>query len=154
MRPSPVSCSVGADVTMPAAGEVSVSLASPKSSTFSRPSLDTMMLPGLRIAVRDAALMRGRDRVGQRNGDLQELRQRQSTRRDQLVQRLTLDEFHRQKTRAFVFLDGVDGDDVRMGERGDGVPPIEAFAEGRIGESVAGSTFTATSRPRRGSRAR
>ena len=74
----------------------------------------------LEIAMRDLLLVRRGERIGQRHGELEEARQRQPARRDQRVERLPLDELHRQEADAVGFLSGVDGDDVRVIERGDG----------------------------------
>ena len=82
---------------------------------------------GFQIAVDDVFPMRRRKRVGQRNRDVEEPRQRESTTRNPLVERAPLDELHRHEGNIIVFLDGEDGDDVRVVERGDGLGfPSEA----------------------------
>ena len=50
-----------------------------------------------------------------------------------LVQRLPFHQLHRQEVHAIGFLDGMNGDDVRMVERGDGASlALEAFDAVRI----------------------
>jgi hypothetical protein len=75
---------------------------------------------GLEVAVHDAALMRRADRVGQRDGDLQQIGERHPRFRNVLRQRLAFHELHRDEEEPLVFFDGVDGDDAGMVERGDG----------------------------------
>ena len=87
----------------------------------------------LQIAVRDAARMRGGHGVGERNRDLEELRQRHPSGRNQFRQRAPLDELHGQHGRAVVLLDRMDGDDVRMGQRGNGTRlALKPIAVGRV----------------------
>ena len=45
----------------------------------------------------DLALVRGRERVGEGRGHVEELRHRHSARRNHLVERPALDELHRQE---------------------------------------------------------
>ena len=75
---------------------------------------------GLQIAVDDVFPMRRRQRVGQRNRDVEEARQREPVLRNLLVERAPLDELHRHEGNIIVFLDGENGDDVRVVECGDG----------------------------------
>ena len=82
---------------------------------------------GFQIAVDDVFPMRRRKRVGQRNRDVEEARQRESATRNHLVERAPLDELHRHERNSIVFLDGEDGDDVRVVQRSDGLGlPSEA----------------------------
>jgi hypothetical protein len=75
---------------------------------------------GLQIAVRDVLLVRRRQRVGERHGDLQEALDWQAGGRDECIQRLPLDELHRQKSDALSLLRRIDRHDVRVVEGGDG----------------------------------
>ena len=75
----------------------------------------------LQIAVDDVFPMRRRKRVGQRNRDVEEPRQRESTTANPLVERAPLNELHCHEGNIIVFLDGEDGDDMRVVERGDGL---------------------------------
>ena len=67
------------------------------------------------------ALVRGADGVGERNRDPEQLLERQAVGGDQLPERPPLDVLHREERDAVGFLDGMDGDDVRVVERGDGL---------------------------------
>ena len=64
--------------------------------------------------------MRGGQRVGEGDRDLEELRQRHAAAGYQLVERAPLDQLHRQEPDAVGLLDRVDRDDVRVVERGNG----------------------------------
>ena len=68
----------------------------------------------------DLLLVRGGQRVGERQGELEEPRERQALGGDQRIERLPLDQLHRQEAHAVGFLGRVDRDDVRVIERGDG----------------------------------
>ena len=82
---------------------------------------------GFQIAVNDVFPMRRRKRVGQGNRDVEEPRQREPVPRYPLVERAPLDELHSHERNTTVFLDGEDGHDVRVVERGDGASfPAEA----------------------------
>ncbi len=73
--------------------------------------------------------MRGADRVGQRNRQLEQTVERQAAMRNQHGQRLALDDLHRQEVRGPGKLDRVDGDDVGVVEGGDGLRlALEALA--------------------------
>ena len=67
----------------------------------------------------DAALVRGRQRVGERHGDLEEPRERKAARREERVEGFALDQLHREEPAAAVLLDRVDGDDVGVVQRGE-----------------------------------
>src|SRR5207248_8133664 len=75
----------------------------------------------LQIAMHDAALMRGADRVDERHGELQKIGDRQTVSRNEIDQRLPVHELHREEVHAVGLLHAVDGDDVRMIERGHGL---------------------------------
>ena len=64
--------------------------------------------------------MRGSDRIGERHGELDETRGRHAIGWNHRAQRLAIDELHRQEMGAGALLDGVDGDDARVAERGTG----------------------------------
>ena len=82
---------------------------------------------GFQIAVDDVFPMRRRKRVGQRNRDIEEPRGCESAGWNHFVERRPLDELHRHERHTIVFLDGEDGDDVRVVERGDDLGfPLEA----------------------------
>lgn len=68
----------------------------------------------------DAALVRRDERVGQWNGDLENAGERKSARRDEAIETLALDEFHRQEGNPLLVFHGEEGDDVRMVEPRDG----------------------------------
>jgi hypothetical protein len=75
-------------------------------------------------------LARGADRVGQRDGELQQLAGVEPARRDQLRQRAPFHQFHRQEADVPDLLNRVDGDDVGVVECGDGLRfTFEALAE-------------------------
>ena len=96
----------------------------------------------LQIAMRDPALMRGADRVGQRDGQVEHAIERQPFGRDHLLERLTVDELEREKRHAVRFLDGMDRDDVRMIERGRGARlALEALAAIGIERKLAREHF-------------
>jgi hypothetical protein len=75
---------------------------------------------GLEVAMRDPFLVRCRGRVRDGNRDHQHSFDRQSGRRQCLGQRSPLHQLHRQEDRCSRIFDGVDGDDVRVIERGHG----------------------------------
>ena len=86
----------------------------------------------------DALLVRRGERVGERGGDLDEPGDRQGTLGDEKVERLALDQLHRQEVDAAGLLDRVDRDDVRVIERGDGaglaLEPLQPLrARGHLG---------------------
>ena len=74
----------------------------PKSSTFTVPSGFSLMFGGLEVAVHDAALVRGLERVGDLCRDAQRLVDRDRPLRDPLDERRPVDELH---------------DDARVGRR-------------------------------------
>jgi hypothetical protein len=62
--------------------------------------------------------MRRADGVGQGNHQREDPRQRQAVLADHRVERLAVDQLHREEEHAIGFFHRVDGDDVRMVERG------------------------------------
>jgi hypothetical protein len=64
--------------------------------------------------VNDPFFMRGRKRIGQRVGNRDDLLDRQTTMRNELPERLPFDQFHGEKVDTTGFLDGKDGDNMRM----------------------------------------
>lgn len=82
----------------------------------------------------DAALVGGADGVGQRDGQLEQARERHAVLGNQLRQRLPLDELHGEEVHVAGLLDRVDGDDVGVVERGDGLGlALEALAALAVG---------------------
>ena len=77
----------------------------------------------------DAARVRRVHRFGERNRDREQCVHRHAMAWDAGAQRLSVHQFHRQEVDAVDVFDRVDGDDVRVGERGDGARFLgEAFA--------------------------
>jgi hypothetical protein len=67
--------------------------------------------------VDDPPVVRRRQGVGQRDRQIEDLRQRQTTARQRAIEALPLDMLHGEKLHSLTFLDAEDGDDVRMAER-------------------------------------
>ena len=104
----------------------------------------------LEIAVDDALVMRGGQRVGERGGRAQQRLDPNTFVADQLVERLPIHELHREEVEAFGLFDRVDGHDARV------TSAASAFASRRKRSSrsglaaiSAGRTLSATSRPSR-----
>ena len=74
---------------------------------------------GLEVAVDDALVVSRGERLGERGGDLEDPVHREPALGDQPVERLTLDELHRQEVDAVRFLDRVHTDDAGMVESGE-----------------------------------
>ena len=74
----------------------------------------------LEIAVDDALVVRGGQCVGDRERDRHQAFTGQTAVGNQSIERLTLDQLHREEVDAVRFLDRIDRDDVRMVEGGDG----------------------------------
>ena len=74
---------------------------------------------GLQVAVDDAVLVRGLERLGNLTRDRQRVLERQRPLRDAGAQIVTLDEFHDQRGGVPGLLEAVDLRDVRMVERGE-----------------------------------
>ncbi len=75
---------------------------------------------GLEVAVGDAAVVGRAQGVGQRDGDLEELRQRHAPLGDQLAETAPRDELHGEEVDAVGLLDRVEVDDVRVVQGGEG----------------------------------
>ena len=69
---------------------------------------------GLDVAVQDAILVRGIERVGELDADFHCAWNRQGAAFEQTVQRLAVEEFHHNEGVALAFLDRVNGADARM----------------------------------------
>ena len=81
----------------------------------------------------DAPVVRGGEGVGELRPDLEQSLQRQATLGDEAVERLPLDELHRQEVDAFGLLDGEDADDARVVESGERLGlPLEALPPLRV----------------------
>jgi len=88
---------------------------------------------GLQIAMHDALLVSGSQRIGDPNRHREDLFYRQPACQDLPVQRLAFHQLHRQEMHAAGLLDGLNGDDVRMVERRDGARlSSKALEAGRI----------------------
>ena len=75
---------------------------------------------GLQVAVDNALVVRGRERVGERDREVQQPGERQSARRHERGERLALDQLHGEEADAAGFLDRVERHDVPVVQRGDG----------------------------------
>ena len=75
---------------------------------------------GLEIAMDDASLMRGGERIGHGFRDFDDLRGGESTGRHEAIERLAFDELHGEEVDAVGLFDGENGDDVRVIESRDG----------------------------------
>ena len=84
----------------------------------------------------DAAVMGSANSICQRNGKLENLARLHASLRDQLRERPALDKLHRDEVDVVRLLDGEDGHDVGVVERGDGfrlaLKPFETFGRNRI----------------------
>jgi hypothetical protein len=93
---------------------------------------------GFQIAMRDAVVVRKTDRVGERNGVIEETIQAHSLDRNDLGERASFDELHGEKGGAVGFFDGIHRDNVGMFERRDGA----RFAhEAPVALGIAGGVF-------------
>jgi hypothetical protein len=102
---------------------------------------------GFQVAVRDAAGLRGRHRIGDFRADTQQPFQRQPAGQNQLAQRPAVHQLHRQEQAPVVFFDRMDGDNVRVVERGDRLRfALEALPVGGSAAKIDGSSFSATRR--------
>ena len=101
----------------PAAG--SIALARPKSRTLTVPSAVSLTFCGLEVAVDDALLVRGLERLGDLPGDGQRLVERQRAARERADEILALDELHDQRAHAVRLFEAVDRGDVRMMQLGE-----------------------------------
>ena len=73
---------------------------------------------GLQVAMDDALVVRGREAVGDLHGVVDGLAHRQRARAEPIAQRLALEQLRDDVRRAVLLADVVDGEDVRMIERG------------------------------------
>ena len=81
----------------------------------------------------DALFMRGVEAVGKTLGDIEKLRNRHASIRNDPVERLTLHELHREEVNALRFVDRVDCYDMRMIQRRDCAGfPLEALEPLRV----------------------
>ena len=92
----------------------------------------------LEIPMRNPSGVSGRQRVRQRDGNLQQPLQRESVFRDDLLQRFALDELHRQEGDAVRLFDRVDRDDAGMIEGGDA---LRLAREAGTAMGIGGATF-------------
>jgi hypothetical protein len=74
----------------------------------------------LQIAMNDAALVRGREGVGEGDRQIEDVPEREPARDDQLIEAAALHELHRQKPDAAALFRREEGHDVRMVEASDG----------------------------------
>ncbi len=74
----------------------------------------------LEVAMRDAFVVRGPQRIREGNGDFEELVESEPALGNQVFERFSVDELHRVEVNVFRGFDAVDRDDVRMIQCGDG----------------------------------
>ena len=98
---------------------MAASLASPKSSTLTIP-LAHHDIGRLQVPVRDAVTVGNRECIDQRDDHVEERVEGELTLCEHLLERLSLDQLHRQEVDAVDLVDGVDRDDVRMIQAGQG----------------------------------
>ena len=97
---------------------------------------------GLEVAVSEVLPMRRRKCIGQRDRDVEELRQRDAALRYQLVERAPLDQLHGHEPDAVSLLGREDRDDVRMIEGGNGTRlAFEAKQQVRIARHACWQDF-------------
>jgi hypothetical protein len=96
-----------------AAASGCASFARPKSSTFTTPSGD-LDVRGLQIAVDDAVLVRGFERLGDLSRDRQGVLRRVSAPAYPIGDRVALDQLEDERVRFAAVLEPVDRPDVRM----------------------------------------
>ena len=136
VRGGPLTDAVCVASTVPAdAPSAAVSFAMPKSSTFTPPVVGDHHVRRLDVAVDDAGGVRLRQRVGDLNRVATSRRRAAgSFRAITLIERLALDELHRDEVDAVFAADVVDGDDAGMVQRRGGLRFLdEAAAAGGIG---------------------
>ena len=124
------------------AASTSWTLASPKSRTFARPDAVTMMFAGFT----SRCVMPRCCAAASASATSIPIRSRRSSgtppRGIDLAQRLAVHQLHRQQQPSVVLLDGVDGDDAGMIERGDGLRlALEALPRVRVAREHAGQDF-------------
>ena len=97
---------------------------------------------GLDVAVHDRGGVRGRERRGGLNGDVEDLAQRERTALQPLAHRFAFDEFGNDEARRLVIADFVDGQDVRMIERRRGPRFLQKPGQPlRVGAELASQHF-------------
>ena len=89
-------------------GRGSIAFARPKSSTFTVPSPAHLDVRGLEIAMDDALLVRGFERLGDLFRDRQRLVERNRAPRDAVRQRRPFDEFQHERRHAAGVFEAVD----------------------------------------------
>src|SRR4051812_15179585 len=97
----------------------SCSFARPKSSTLTVAIRTNFDVRRLQIAMNDALLVSGGERLGNLPRDGQRFGQRQWASRDPIRQRGALDELHHERVRVAGVFKAVDGGDVRVIDRGE-----------------------------------
>jgi hypothetical protein len=102
-------------------GAASVSFARPKSSHLHQRLLGHHDVAGLEIPMDDAGRVRPGQRIGDLYGVLQYFTEAQAMARDQAIERLAVDEFHRNEVHAIGFIDIVNGDNVGVIQPGSGL---------------------------------
>ena len=142
MRPSPVSVARGPQSRVEAVDGDSVAAASRGRSRAPsrRPVVGDHHVGGLQVAMGDAALVRGADRVGQRDGDPQQVGRAACPAAGCTSASVlpSTSSIVRNRTPSCL-LDGVDRDDVGMVQRGDGARlALEAVAALGIGARARG----------------
>ena len=118
--PSAVACGAGPSAVSVWRLSDDCCFASPKSRTFTRPSCPTITLAGFESRWVMPRWWAVYDGVGERDRDSQQLGERHPAGSDAFRQRLPLDKLHRQEEQPCFFLDGMNRDDARMVERGNG----------------------------------
>ncbi|GEM_PF-7038164 len=102
---------------------------------------------GFQISMDNAAVMCSANSICQRNGKLENLARLHTSLRDQLREGLALHKFHRDEVDLVGLLDGEDGHDVGVAERGDGfrlaLKSVQTFGR----DHFRGKNFIATRRP-------
>ena len=96
------------------------SFASPKSRTLTRPSRVSITFAGFRSRCTTPFSWAAVERLGERDPELDDARDRQSARSHVPVEALALDQLHGQEAGAARVLDGEQRDDAGVVERGDG----------------------------------
>ena len=91
-----------------------MAFASPKSSTFTVPSVRTLMFAGFKSRWMMPLLVRGFEGLGDLTGDRKRLIQRNRTTGDALREVVTLDQFHHEGGHAPALFQAVDVRDVGM----------------------------------------
>ena len=100
---------------------------------FDLPRLGNQNVLRFQVAMGDPFMVGRRQSIGQGNGQIEEIPERQSVGRNGIGQRFAPDQLHGQKVDLAGLLNRVDGDDVRVVEGGDRLGlALEPLAAGRI----------------------